>query len=210
MGKRSFYEDDELIINKPGVNVEISPELKQQQLPSGGEDVKFVDGMTIRTTPIFEEYANKVRHYLHHKFSLFDAELSNLKSAFHNEVTCLKSEIHTVVQDPVLPGLIYILTGALTGSILVRNRALPIRFIVPTAIGTGALSYYMPKTYQAIGVKYERLEQDKLPEVAKQRQELIVQYQKLKQDLDENSVKARDSLESGIHDIRKFIKDNLP
>ncbi|RLV93435.1 hypothetical protein JA1_002460 [Spathaspora sp. JA1] len=210
MGKRSFYEDDELIINKPGVNVEISPELKVKQLPNGGEDVKFIEGMTIRSAPIFEQYTNKIRHYLHHNLSIVEAELGNLKSAFHNEVVCAKSELHSVVKDPVLPGLIYILTGALTGSILVRNRALPIRFVVPTAIGVGAVSYYMPKTYQAIGIKYDNLEQKNFPEVFKQRQELIEQYQKFAKDLNESSIEAKSSLQSGIHDIRKFISDNLP
>lgn len=207
MGKRSFYEDDELIIAKPGTNQAISTELKEQE---SVHHASFVEGMAIRTTPILEKYTNSIRHYLHDKVSLADAELETQKSAFNNEWTSIKLEYHSIVQDPVLPGLIYILTIALSGSILVRRKSLPLRFAAPTVFGGVALSYYMPNTYCSIVKKYNQLEKENVPEFHSQRQTLLENYEQFKKELDAGLVNTNKSIESGIHDLREALKDIWP
>ena len=77
--KRLFYEDDEVIITKPGFNVEISDDLKEQESSHG--NISSIKGMGIRTAPVLEEYVNKTRLILHEKLSYYGAELGTQQSA---------------------------------------------------------------------------------------------------------------------------------
>lgn len=119
----------------------------------------------------------------------------------------IKLEYHSVVKDPVLPGLVYILTMALSGSILVRRRSLPVRFVVPSVIGMGAVNYYMPNTFDALVKKYDALEGDNFPELQKERYALVEKCKELKKQADEELVQANKSLEGGVHDLREAIKN---
>ncbi|CAK7892482.1 hypothetical protein CAAN1_01S10286 [[Candida] anglica] len=207
MTKRGFYEDDDLVVNKPGFNAEITKELKEQESSHG--NVSFIQGMSIRTTPILEEYTNIARHYLHEKWSYYGAELETQKSALSNEVTSVKQEIRSVVREPVLPNLIYVLTATLSGSILVNRRALPVRFITPLLFGGASLSYFMPKTFSEISSCIDSYEAKHLPEVRSLQTDLKKQYQEAERATDQQLDCAKKTLTSAVHDARVFVAQLL-
>lgn len=202
---RSFYEDDAFVITKPGVNVEISDTLKEQESNHG--NITYVQGMAIRTTPYLEKYSNSIRLWLHDKVSIYSAELGTQKSFINNEINSLKNEIDSTIQEPVLPGLIYILTATLTGSIVASRRALPIRFITPIIFGTAATAYFTPKTFDSITSKYENYERNTFPEINKQKHELCDEYCKLKAQSEQSIANAKTDLQNSIHDARMKLID---
>ncbi|CAX45459.1 conserved hypothetical protein [Candida dubliniensis CD36] len=205
MVKRSFYEDDEYIINKPGTITAITPELAEQESIHG--QATFINGMVIRSTPILEKYANSIRHYLHNKLSIWTAELNTQTSAFKNELTTINSEINSLIYEPILPNLIYILTMTLTGSIFVRQRNIVIRFITPIMFGGLSLKYFMPNTFKAIIGKYDNVEKENLPQLYEQRQELTKNLKQLKNDMDQGLENAQVGVYQAVHDFRKLVKE---
>lgn len=200
MGKRDFYVDDELIITKPGINTEISSELKEQEGSHG--NVSFIQGMSIRTTPILENYANQVRLFLHDKFSLYSAELGTQKSAIVNEYRSIANQVQLTVKEPVLPNLIYILTATLSGSILVSRRALPLRFITPVIFGGAATSYFMPNTFETISQKIQSYEKDVAPEVYQAQNDFISKIGEVRKEAEKGSDNLQGQLTETVHDVR--------
>lgn len=206
---RSFYEnDDSLVIGKPGSpTTEISPELESQESSHGY--ILFVQGMGVRTAPYLELFINKFRLATHDKLSVAEAEVSNVKSAVYNEVHSISNEISTTIQEPVLPNLIYILTLSLTGSILVRHRILPTRFVIPLAIGIAATSYFMPQTYGTLVSKYNNWEVKQFPEVHQQRLLLKQNYKELKNAGGIYIKDANVDLQRLVHVAREYVTDLL-
>ncbi|KAK6455562.1 apolipo protein O-domain-containing protein [Scheffersomyces xylosifermentans] len=206
MTRRSFYEEDELVINKPGYNAEISEELKAKESAHG--NISFVEGMGVRTTPFLEQYSNKLRLFLHDKLSIYGAELGTQKSAFVNEVNTISNEVVSVIHEPVLPNLIYILTASLTGSILVSRRTLPLRFVTPVLFDGVALNYYMPKTFDTLSQRYDTFEKETFPEFHQKKQELVSEnYQNVKKEVNTGISEAKIALEKVVHDARVYLKD---
>ncbi|KAG5421234.1 hypothetical protein I9W82_000324 [Candida metapsilosis] len=201
---RHFYEDDDnFITNKPGTTDPITPKLQSQESIHGGENATIIDGMVIRTTPILEKYTNSIRQYLITKFNIFEAELETQKSAGMNEWRDLKAEFNSIVNEPILPNSIYILTAGLTGSIIVRNRNIGLRLITPLVFGGCALKYFMPRTFGNLSKEYNEFEMKTVPDVYKQRQELIGQLRYWRSEAEVQRVKVNDCVIEQVHDLRK-------
>ncbi|CDK24333.1 unnamed protein product [Kuraishia capsulata CBS 1993] len=179
--KRVFYEDDEDIFPKPGSTEEISKELKKQESPDM-HNASFLDGMMIRSSPVLEKYTTKARLYFHDLLTKTEAEVGTLTSATQNELNTVKQTYRSIVEEPVLPNSIYVLTGLLSGSILVNRRALPIRFITPIVTGLVSFRYAMPKTFdnsKKILLDYEK---EKVPEIYEQQAETLKYIDGLKKE----------------------------
>lgn len=200
MGQRDFYVDDELVINKPGVNTEISPELKRQEAAHG--TIAFVEGMSVRTAPVLEQYANRARLFLHDKWSLYGAEFGTQKSAFLNEYHAITDDLSLAVKEPVLPNLIYILTSTLTGSILVNRRALPLRFVTPIVFAAVSTSYFMPRTYDTLSDKLTRFEKEKTPALFLAHQDALNAYHQYEETAKVQAAQARESITAAVHETR--------
>lgn len=206
MTKRSFYEDDSNVSSTPGLAEPIPADLKAKEGVHG--EVSFVEGMTVRSSPYLEKYANQVRFYIHDKYTVLAAELATQRLAFRQEWNSVASFVNNdLIKDPVLPNSIYILTVTLLGSIAARNRSLPLRFLSPAVFGTGALAYYAPNTFNAAKGHLCKLERENLPEVYQQQQELKKQWDLLKLEGEKLTVQLEQDIQSGVHQTRDFIKD---
>lgn len=202
---RHFYADDETTVTKPGFNDKISDKLKEQEGPHG--NISFIEGMGVRTVPILEKYSNRARLFLHDKLQIYLAELGTQTSALANEWQLLKGHVNSIITEPVLPGLIYILTASLTGSILVNRRSLPLRFITPLAFGGVAFKYALPQLYLNTKAKLEAAEKDNFPEVYQQQVELKQQAQQLSNQADAALEDANVQLQSFVHRAKAVIVD---
>ncbi|KAK8864482.1 hypothetical protein IAR55_001732 [Kwoniella newhampshirensis] len=68
--------------------------------------------------------------------------------------------------EPLNPGLIYILISGLSGSVLSRTRSLPIRFLSPPLFTLLAFPYFLPKTSHNIRQYLSDVEDKRFPEFA--------------------------------------------
>lgn len=203
--KRLFYEDDDVIITKPGFNVEISKDLKEQESSHG--NISFIKGMGVRTAPVLEEYFNKARLILHDNLTYYGAELGTQKSALANEYNSLRSEIHSSIKEPVLPNLVYILTASLTGSILVNRRALPLRFVTPVIFGGAAFNYFMPKSFNDVQQKFVKYEKENLPEAYNTQINVANNYQEFRHLAKGSLNSLNQQIECSVHDARLYLTD---
>lgn len=201
---RKFYEDDEIVITKPGYNSAISDELKEKE---STHEVKFVEGMAIRTTPILEKYLNSARVFLHENLIVIESELATQVSAARNEINSINDSIQSLLKEPVLPNLIYILTFTLSASILSAKRSLPLRFIAPTAFGIGATSYFMPKTFKYATDQIADYEKDKFPEVYQTQSNILKELKVQTENANKSINSLNTELANKIHDARIYLSD---
>lgn len=66
------------------------------------------------------------------------------------------------------PGIIYVLVAGLTGSVLTRTRAFPLRFLAPPTFALAALPYFLPKTAHNLRDYISEFEDNNMPEFAAQ------------------------------------------
>ncbi|KAG9310760.1 apolipo protein O-domain-containing protein [Chiua virens] len=67
--------------------------------------------------------------------------------------------------EPLNPGLLYTGISALTASVIVRSRSLPVRFLFPPLSFVGAFAYFLPRTASRVGSWVEDLETKYAPHV---------------------------------------------
>lgn len=201
---RSFYEDDELVVTKPGYVDEISKKLESKETLN---NVTYVKGMAIRSPPYLEEQLNKIRLYTHSKLSIVEAELNTAVSATKNEINNVSQCIDSMIKDPVLPNIIFILTATLSGSILVNRRSLPLRFLSPTVFGILSFSYFMPSSYNEVKSRITAYESEKCPELYQQQSQFFKELENQRKELNFKINNLNEDLASQIHEARYKLND---
>lgn len=68
--------------------------------------------------------------------------------------------------EPLNPGIIYVLVAGLTGSVLTRTRSFPVRFLAPPLFTLAALPYFLPKTSHNLRAYLSDVEDRVAPEFA--------------------------------------------
>lgn len=200
---RKFYEDDELVTTKPGINTAISAELEAKE--SGHGNVSYVDGMGIRTTPYLEKQANIFRLYVHEKATLISAELATQKTALANEWAILKAHVDATILDPVFPGVVNFLFPVLATNVFVARRALPLRFLASTIAAGVSLKYNMPLTYEASKSRLCVWERENFPELHKQKNELVESAEVWLKDAKVLREQTKVDLQKLVHDARLAV-----
>ncbi|KAI9639406.1 apolipo protein O-domain-containing protein [Dioszegia hungarica] len=86
----------------------------------------------------------------------------------------VEREVKSVVpsDEPLIPGAIYVLIAGLTGSVLTRTRAFPIRWLAPPIFTIAAAPYFLPKTSANIRSYLSRVEDAHMPELAREHDRL--------------------------------------
>lgn len=195
----------------PGTNSKISKQLYEAETPQSSKhtEIDIVDGMTIRTSLALEHQLNSLRKWTISHLDTYFYEYKTAQSSLNNEVGHVKQQYKSIVVEPVLPNLIYILTGALTGSVVVRRRALPVRFLAPLAVGTALYGYLMPQSFLNTRQWVWQNEKEKVPEVAAQHLQALITIEETKKVTNEKLRDLNVSLVELIHNIRQYINDVL-
>ncbi|KAH3668762.1 hypothetical protein OGAPHI_002517 [Ogataea philodendri] len=202
---RSFYSDQEEVLPTPGVNQAISKDLKKKEDTLHDPHKKLVEGKVITVNSTLENYAKKARQYALQKLEIFEAEYNNLHAAYLNEKRNFLDKYHQLVVEPVLPSGLYVLTAMLTGSIIVRTRSLPTRFVTPVVFGLASFSYLMPQTSSNTFNWLDAIKREQLPETSKQLDEAKLQVSKLASDIDQTRAQWRQQLTDSVRCVRKEI-----
>ncbi|KAH8591290.1 mitochondrial protein-like protein [Bisporella sp. PMI_857] len=112
----------------------------------------------------------KARVFLHgyiaageNKVNEFMDQALHLESSFTSTIASLAPEPKT--GEKLMPGSIYVLVAAMTGSIISRNRNIVLRAVVPAAVGIGAGWVVLPVTMRNVSDLLWKYEQ-RFPAVA--------------------------------------------
>ncbi|KAG7846862.1 hypothetical protein KL941_002655 [Ogataea angusta] len=199
---RSFYSDEEDILPTPGLNQAIPKDLSKKEDLLRNPHKQVVEGKVISTNSTLEKYAKQAREYAVQKLDILDAEYRNLHAAYLNEKRNVIEKYHQLVAEPVLPSGLYILTAMLTGSIMVRTRSLPLRFVTPVAFGLAATKYLMPKTLQNTTSWLSSLSREHIPEVSKHMDETVAQVSDCLSNIEKKRYEWRQSLTDSVRTAR--------
>ena len=201
---RAFYEDDKLVSTTPGLNVEMSPVLKEQKSAHG--NISFLNGMGVRSAPYLEKYAEKLRLVLHERLSVASAEIDTQKSALVNEFANLKQIVTDIVQEPVVPQLINVVGPVLLTSVVVAHRSLPVRFVATTFVGGACVKYYMPRTYAEAKTQLLLTEKMHFQQSQRVRADVLAQLDAFQSDARAFGNRAENDLQRQIHQARKWLE----
>lgn len=75
--------------------------------------------------------------------------------------------------EALTPGIIYVLIAGLTGSVISRTRAFPIRFLTPPLFTVLAMPYFLPKTSHNIRQYLSEVEDKQFPEFAARHDQIM-------------------------------------
>lgn len=126
----------------------------------------------------------------------------NVERSLSSTVAGLKSE-----KEDLLPGGIYILISALSGSILTRNRGFLLRGATPLVLGIGAFGYFLPQTFQNTRNLVWKYEQ-RAPALASYHTQAQDQVNSFVKTVNNTVEDSKQGLETGVHKTRQFIADN--
>ncbi|ORX35784.1 apolipo protein O-domain-containing protein [Kockovaella imperatae] len=79
----------------------------------------------------------------------------------------VEREVKSVLpkDESLTPGIIYVLIAGLTGSVLTRTRAFPIRFLAPPLLTLAAMPYFLPRTSHNLRAYLSDVEDKHFPEI---------------------------------------------
>ncbi|GMM34988.1 hypothetical protein DASC09_023130 [Saccharomycopsis crataegensis] len=211
--KRAFYQDleDDLTVTNGAASNNKSLLDEQLYTPAKHDnlEVTYTDGMTIASSKFLEQKLNVLRNWTIGHLDYYFYEYETAKSSMNNELDALKTKYHSIVAEPVLPNLIYILTGALSGSVMVNKKALPIRFITPLIFGSACYGYFMPKSFDNTRANVWNYEKENFPHFAKGHIEFLIKMEKNKKCMEKKLEKTNQCLIKKVHCTRTAVKKFL-
>lgn len=164
--------------------------------------------MTVRSTDFLEKYVQLGRKWLH---SNVEASKDELNKGLNQYIKAERNVTSTVAhlkddEEDLLPGAIYILVAALSGSIVARNRNVLLRAVSPVVFGVAAFSYFLPKTYNNTGKLVWHFE-EQVPAIAKAHLDTKHAVEGIVNSVDDAANEANSALEASVGKARKFVAD---
>lgn len=213
--RKSIYDDDddESIAPVPGTSEPVTtptPAAAAAATPSKTELTKteLVNGVTIRSTDTLEKYVAAGRTWLAEHVASAETSLN----AYFDKYLSAEKTVSTTVADlksadeDILPGAIYILVAALSGSVVARNRNVLVRAAAPLVFGTAAFAYFLPEAYANTGKLVWKFEQ-RAPALAQAHIDTEKSVKDFAASVDTAVKDANSALESSVHTARKFVAD---
>lgn len=213
---RSFYKDEEDKYSTPGLPT--VQHIAEPETPSANTTTeikvnKF--GNLITTSPALERFASKIRETAtdyyecaSEKYDFYTGTASSHFAMTVDKVAQFKGQ-----DEELLPNICAVLTSTLVGSIVARNRSLPIRFFSPVLFGALALKYSLPQTYnnlstglQNVGLAVER---KNFPEFKETRERSCEQLHGLCNSIQQFRVDSWNSLVSTVACTRQSVCSSL-
>lgn len=204
--KKSIYDDEESEVVAPVAGTILPAASSKEDLALTKTEI--VNGVTVRTADNLEKYIKEGRAWVAEKTEQGQAQADSVFEKYlkaEKSVTSTVAEIKSDDED-ILPGGIYVLISALSGSILARNKNLLFRGITPLVFGLGAFKYFLPQTFENTGNLVWKFEQ-KAPAIA----EAHIQTKKSVEDLSKGVSDAvnegNQKLEGAVSSARKFVAE---
>lgn len=181
---RSFYKDEEDQYSTPGLPTVSHIKNEANELTTATEaDIKINKfGNLITTSPALESFVSKIRETTTSYYNIINEkfEFYTSTAGSHLEMTKYKILDFKGEHEDLLPNGCTVLTATLVGSIVSRNRSLPIRFVTPILFGGIALKYVLPETYANVSNGFQHvglsLENKYFPEFKQTREDNLKKF----------------------------------
>lgn len=213
--RKPIYDSDE-------ENIEIAPapgsvkpfeksteksltEIEEKRL---GIQNELVGNVSVKTSKFLEDNIEKSRKWF---ASESEEAKKQVNGAFQKYLKAEKDVTSTVANlksehEDMLPGSIYVLVAALSGSVMARRHNFLVRATLPLIIGAGAFRYFLPETFQntrGLVWSWEK----KSPRLAEVHINAEKQADNLVKGAENLWIQSQESLENGVHQTRQFIAD---
>ncbi|KAG0643774.1 apolipo protein O-domain-containing protein [Tuber brumale] len=135
----------------------------------------------------------KARLFLHVHTVLLQKHIDLAFSKYLSYEHSITSTISSLVppkssEEKVVPGVLYVAVSTMAGSIITRNRMLPIRALTPVFVGIGAGWYFLPETTRNVG-------------------DLVWEWEKMVPEVAEKHLLVRRGIEEAVEASGKVARD---
>lgn len=191
--KRSFYTRDTEVTPATGTPTE-------PQVPKLVQDEQCVESLLesklkIAREELFKYLDLSKQIYIDKSKEYYDVE---------REVLSTASSLHDR-REEFFPNALYVLTGALFGSVLTRRRNILLKLITPVACGLISFKLFFPITYDNVFGYLDNAEKEKLPDFYSKQTELINQAEDLVKKTAETTDNGSKEISSWFETAKKTI-----
>ncbi|CAH6722212.1 MICOS subunit Mic26p [[Candida] jaroonii] len=184
---RNFYEDEEI---KPV------------------EGQKIVNGVLVDSPQSVQSVFKSVRQSIYNVYSSSVDYVNSGYDKYHKterSVTTTVSELHDKNED-LVPNGIYVIVGALSGTVMSRQRGILSKITFPVIMGLVSFKYFLPQTFNSTKNFVWKLEKKTVPEIAHQQENLYNKSSQLIDTIETTADKSSQSISSSIDSLRTNIK----
>lgn len=199
---RSFYEDEEHLTPLPGTTETPSKQELESLQP------RLVNGASVRSPSFLQSKFESLRNIINNTFTSTETKIDELTTSYHKKEQHFSTTIanlHNRDED-LLPGSIYILIAALTGSIITRRSNILFRGIVPLTLGTIAFKFALPKTFNNSTSFLHSIENEKLPELTKSQDQFVKDLENLVNKSEAGVQDGVKKFDNNVEELKKGIK----
>lgn len=204
--KRRFYEDEkdlEPAVGTPNQTSEPAPAAPVTPSPQ-----KLVNGVLISSPSTIEAGFRSIRESIHGVYSNIIHYTDKGYAKYHTterKVSSTVSELHDKSED-LMPNAVYIFIAGLSGTIMARQRGLFAKATFPIILGIGSFKYFLPNTFASTFNFIWKLEQQKIPEIAKRQESLVTKSGELVTRLEQATESSQKSVDSSLESLKRSIK----
>lgn len=213
MAKRSFYGDESpagAAVPVPGTTVPAT----QAQIESLGPN-QLVNGNSIRSPSSLTSFFGSIRGYVDETVACADTKLNELSARYNTKQTQVRKSLVSL-KDPredLMPAGLYVLIGALTGTIVTRRSNVFLKGVVPVAMGLAAFKFVLPNTFHNITSLAHDIEAAKLPELTSAQDGLVKDVGNFVKNTETSALEAEQYVAAKLNEsklsVAKFTGLNL-
>lgn len=203
MTVRKFYEDEESVTPLPGTTITAT----DVEIEALGPN-KLINGSSIRSPSFLECHIGLVRKSFENLITNTTNAVDNWAVAFHRKeesFTNTVTHLHNS-EEELFPASLYILIGALSGTVLTRRSNIVFKAIAPLGLGLLAFKYTLPQTYNNYAFFAHDLETQNLPQLTQKQDAFIQHVDQLTVKTENEVVKVTKSVESWADSLKNSFK----
>ncbi|KAJ7907539.1 apolipo protein O-domain-containing protein [Mycena leptocephala] len=126
------------------------------------------DVLLLDTPSALETHIGTVRRAATGKYREAHSHVQGLVSRWIGVENRVENRIKAILppDERLVPGVLYAAIAFLSGAIVARHRALPVRALLPPVLGAAAFTHFLPKTSANVRAYASALEDEHLPALA--------------------------------------------
>lgn len=202
--KRRFYDDENAVNPVPGTVTKSAGTELEAMGPS-----KLVDGASVRTSSTLESAIKSTRLFAAQSAENISSYVDEAYAKYHSaekSITSTASKLHDRSED-LLPNSIYIVVATLSGNIAARQRGILAKMTFPVVFGLAAFRYFLPQTFSNTAFFAWKLEQENLPQIAKQQLAAVDSAVGMVNSVERKTKDGQTYIGNSVESLKKSIAD---
>ncbi|KAF5372953.1 hypothetical protein D9758_001574 [Tetrapyrgos nigripes] len=157
-----------------------------------------------------EKQIGIVRRQLTQTYTEAHAHVQGLVSKWIGVEHAVEHRVKSIIspEEPLTPGILYVGVATLSGSIIGRNRMLPIRLLLPPTFLILSMNHFLPKTTTNLSEYLSSVEETYFPTLAEKHATANAHSRMTWERLKEATASGRASLHSGTETVVGKIQDS--